>query len=305
MTLGSLPPDELSSLLKKEGLRIPCGPFSVVVRSSIPEVGTGLSTMYGDFPVLSDEVFIDFEVTVGPPSTLRRIIRPQAGFFCDGRTPFKPLPRHQAFPMLEWGLNWVISTHAHDYLVLHAAVLERNQRALIISADPGSGKSTLCAGLVHAGWRLLSDELALLDLATGHIRPIARPISLKNRSIDVIRALGPDVVLSEVCPDTTKGAVAHVRPPADSVHRRHETALPAWLLFPKYCEGGQLSMDAVGKATAFMEMVRHAFNYGFLGADAFDALAAMIDRCDVRYADYGSLDQVVPALEAWVSESST
>ena len=80
---------------------------------------------------------------------LRRHLRPQAILRCDGRVPFKPLPMAQAMPMLEWGLNWVISSHAHDCLVLHAAVVERDGQALVLAADPGSGKSTLCAALVH------------------------------------------------------------------------------------------------------------------------------------------------------------
>jgi hypothetical protein len=42
-------------------------------------------------------------------------------------------------------------------------VLERGGRALLLPAPSGSGKSTLCAGLAFNGWRLLSDELALLD----------------------------------------------------------------------------------------------------------------------------------------------
>lgn len=302
MKLSSLARGEFDALLTGPGLLMPCGPFVVRIRSAIREVADGLFRLYGDFHRVDDDAFVDFEVEVKAPDLLRSIVKPQAGFFCDGRAPFKPLPRHQAFPMLEWGLNWVVSTHAHNHLILHAAVLERGGRALLLSADPGSGKSTLCAGLVHSGWRLLSDELALLDLHTGAIRPLARPISLKNESIAVVRALGPDIELSAVCPDTTKGAVAHMRPPADSVARRMECAPPAWLIFPKFERGATLALEPVGKAHAFMEMVRHAFNYGFLGAGAFDALVGLVDRCDTLRAGYGSLEQVVPAVNALVEQ---
>lgn len=295
--LGGLSEHHLADALANEGVVLPCGPFNVRVRSASSHVVRGLGRLYADFPRLGDDDFVDFEVVVRPPGLLRRLIRPQVGFFCDGRAPFKPLPADQAMPMLEWGLNWVISTHAHDHLVLHAAVLERNGRALLLAADPGSGKSTLCAGLVHAGWRLLSDELALVELGTGCIRPIARPISLKNESIEVVRALGPDVVLSDVCADTTKGAVAHMRPPADSIRRRHESALPACLVFPRFSRGAVLQTESVGKAAALMEMVGHAFNYGFLGRQAFLTLTDLVERCEVLRVGYGSLEQVIPFID--------
>src|SRR3546814_15972535 len=83
--------------------------------------------------------------------------------------------------MLEWGLNWCIGAHGHQFLIIHAAVIERNGLAAILPGAPGSGKSTLTACLVHNGWRLLSDEMALVSLQDGGLTALARPISLKNR----------------------------------------------------------------------------------------------------------------------------
>lgn len=57
----------------------------------------------------------------------------------------------------------------------------------IVPAPLDSAKRTLCAALVGKGWRLLSDELALVRLDTGELVPLPRPISLKNASINIIR----------------------------------------------------------------------------------------------------------------------
>ena len=57
--------------------------------------------------------------------------------------------------------------HAHQYLIIHAAVVEKNGLAAILPAPPGSGKGTLTAGSVLSGWRLLSDELTLIDRLSG------------------------------------------------------------------------------------------------------------------------------------------
>jgi len=75
--------------------------------------------------------------------------------------------------------------------MLHAAVLEKNGRAVVLPGDPGAGKSTLTAALMLSGWRLLSDEITLVDRDDGLLVGLARPVSLKNASIDVIQRAFP------------------------------------------------------------------------------------------------------------------
>ena len=65
----------------------------------------------------------------------------------NGDRPFYPLPGNLAGAGLEWGLNWCVGNQAHRWVAVHAAVLERNGRTMILSAESGAGKSTLCAAL--------------------------------------------------------------------------------------------------------------------------------------------------------------
>lgn len=297
MKIHQLSLAEVRVRLAFQGLRIPCGPFNVSIHSGLEPLAWVLHKIYADFPIADESAYVDFEVKLEAPNYLRKFVRKQVSFSCDGRIPFKPLPIGQAFPMLEWGLNWVISSHAHSYLVIHAAVVEKNGRALILAADPGSGKSTLCAALVHRGWRLLSDELALVDLVSGQVLPIARPISLKNASIGVVGALGADVELSPVCHDTAKGSIAHMKPPAASVGSIALSAKPALVVFPKYAKGTHLFSEKVGSAQAFLEIARHTFNFSVLAGDGFDAIGRLIDQVHASRISYSSFDQVVPEIE--------
>lgn len=298
MILAEISPADLRTRLAGNGLALRIGPFRFSVRSSFQSVAEGMATLYPDFELTAKDEFIDFHVNVAPPVGLRRWIRPQASFSFDGRIPFKPLPADQAMPMLEWGLNWVISNHAHQYLILHAAVVEKNGRAMILPAPPGSGKSTLCAALINRDWRLLSDELTLVRLADGLIEPISRPVSLKNHSIEIVRGLSKDIVVGQACADTGKGTVAHMRPPAESVRRMEEPARPAWVVFPQYIQNGELGFEARGKSTAFVELVHNAFNYNLLGLAGFNALGNLVDACDIHRITYGSLDQAYSAIDA-------
>ncbi len=251
--------------------------------------------MYGEFPVCEPDEFADFHIRLASPPNLRRWIRPQVNFYFDGIPSFKPLPLAHAYPMLEWGLNWCISAHCHWFLIIHAAVIEKEGRAAILPAPPGSGKSTLCAGLVARGWRLLSDELTLLDMDRGTVQALARPINLKNASIDVIRRFHPDAVMTPPVSDTVKGTVALMRPPPDSVRRVTEPALPAWIVFPRYRKDAPATFTPYSKARTCMTFAEQSFNYDIYGVRGFDAVARLVESCDCFEFSYGDLEEAARA----------
>jgi hypothetical protein len=298
LIVADLSRSELEVRLGGLGLRLRTGPIVSCLQSRLPAVAAGIALHYGEYPTEDSDGFADFHVRVARPRSLRRWVRPQAFLFIDGQAPFTPLPLDQAFPMLEWGLNWCLSAHCHQYLVFHAAVVERSGRALLLPAPPGSGKSTLCAGLVHRGWRLLSDELALIDPATANVVPLARPVSLKNRSIDVMRAFAPNAVFSPPVHDTTKGTVAHMRAPTDSVRRVRETARVRWIAFPRYEAGTAARLTSMSRARGFMEMVRSGVNYGVHGRSGFELLAGVVDASSCFEFAYGDLEEAAGVFES-------
>lgn len=278
--------------MQHSGLHLRTGPFTTRIQSSIASVADGIAQLYADFPVEPQQSFTDFQVVVARPNSIRRWLHPQVEFLHDGLPPFQPLPLDQAFPMLEWGLNWCVSAHAHQYLIVHAAVIERNGCAAILPAPPGSGKSTLCAALVNRGWRLLSDELTLIR-NDGLIVPLARPVSLKNASIDIIKQFEPSVFINKESHDTAKGTVAHMKPPPESVFRAGETAAPAWIIFPKYSAGASTQLSHRPKAQTFLELANNAFNYTLHGTNGFALLDRVINSCACFDFSYSQLDEAI------------
>ncbi len=294
LTVASLAPAALQERLAGDGLRLRTGRFSVRLQADMPSVAAGIGQLYGDYPLLQDSDFADFHLQLRRPRSARRWLRPQVRLHCDGYEMFQPMPLQHAFPMFEWGLNWCVSSRAHRYLIVHAAVLERHGRAVILPAPPGSGKSTLTAALAgKGGWRLLSDELTLLELDTGLLVPNPRPISLKNASIDIIRAYLPDAVLSTPVHDTTKGTVAHMRAPGAAVARAADCALPAWIVFPHYSAGAATTLEPLARAATFMELAGNSFNYSVLGADGFNALGRLIEQAAGFRFRYSALDEAL------------
>lgn len=292
-TVASLAPRALRRQLAGPGIYLRTGAFVTHLRSSIGHMADGIGLLYADYPLLDAPGFADFYVDMAQVGGLRRLAGRQVMFRHDGRAPFKALPLDQAFPMFEWSMNWCVSSRAHDYLIIHAAVIERDGMAAILPAPPGSGKSTLCAALVARGWRLLSDELTMVRLSDGLVEPLPRPISLKNASIEVIRAYAPEAVISRSVHDTTKGTVAHVKPPADSVARADEAVRAAWIVFPQYAEGEAATLTSIAPGRAFMQVAENGFNYSLLGRAGFDALGRMMAGADSFHFRYSSLDDAL------------
>src|SRR5512133_3785422 len=125
LIVSELPLDDLRLRLRGEGLRVACGPFNYCLASEVEDLAPQISRLYAEHPLVADDDFIDFHVRIKPGRGWRRWLRPQARFVVDGIEPFTPLPRAQALPMIEWGLNWCITAYSQHVLILHAAALAR------------------------------------------------------------------------------------------------------------------------------------------------------------------------------------
>ena len=293
MRISDLSQSDLFERLKHPGLYIRTGPFVLHVQTRLAQIVEGLGLLYRDFPLAGSDELADFHVGLVSPRSLRGWSRPQVQFYFDGESPFTPLPLNQAFAMFEWCSNWCISSHANQYLLIHAATVERNGYAAILPGPPGCGKSTLTAALVSRGWRLLTDELTLIAPKSNMIVPLARPIALKNNSIQVIRNIVPQTDFGPECRDTMKGTIVHMRPPTESVLRVDCRALPGWIVFPKFKSNCTVTARPLSKAQTFMRFAASSFNYTVLGLEGFEVLSKVIDIADCYDLEYTNLDDAI------------
>jgi HprK-related kinase A len=304
MTLANIPLSELRQCLRRAGLFLHMGPFIVHLRSNLSDLPPLLQQLYSEYVVAEDNSFADFHITLYRLAGLRRWWRPQVQLRVDNETPFSPFPLDTALPFLEWGLNWCVGHRAHQYLMLHAGVLEKNGSAMLFPAWPGSGKSTLCAALSHRNWRLLSDEFALVRPADFALIPFPRLIALKNESIGVIRAFAPNAVVGPNYPKTRKGTVAHMRPPGKSVALSEITAQACWIVFPHYEAGATLRLKSISKERAFLKLSGNSFNYELIGLRGFEMVSRLIESCDCHLLRYSNLEEAVTQLDCLVAQQT-
>ncbi len=265
------------------------GPASFRIGSAWAAPIMALADLYRDYPAPDVP---DFTVRLEPTRPWRRWLRPSVAIAGDFTLPeAAPLPLAHALLAAEMAMNLQMALGWRRHLLLHAAVVERDGRALLISGESGAGKSTLASLLAARGWRFLSDEFALLDPATGMLAPFPRPASLKNASIRLLGAgrWGP------LLTGTPKGDIRHRVPDAATIAAMDVDAAPALVVFPRF--GVEAAAREVAPSEAFARLTQASTNYQMLGEAGFAALTRLIREVPAVAIDYPDTDTAVALIE--------
>lgn len=74
-----------------------------------------------------------------------------------------------------------------NYYTIHAAAVASARGAILLPGSSGTGKSTLTAALVSAGYTYLSDEIAIISDVERSVLPYPKPISLRHKGAEVLK----------------------------------------------------------------------------------------------------------------------
>ena len=284
----------------KHRLDLRIGPVSFRIGSAWREPLDQLRSLYASYP--SADPICDFTVRLEPDKPWRRWLRPSVAIRGDFMLPdAAPLPLAQGLLAAEMGMNLQMALGQRRFLLLHAASVERDGRAAILTGHSGAGKSTLAALLGERGWRLLGDEFALLDPADGMIHPFPRAISLKNESTRLFDGVDP-ARLGPRLDGTPKGSIRHLRPAADAIARMTEAARPALILFPGFGRDYAPEVRPVGAAEVFVRLTQASTNYVALGKNGYNALTKHLISLPARAIDYSDTESGIGLVEQLWSE---
>ena len=266
----------------RHSVSLTVGPASFRLGSDWSAPLDQLRVLYADHPPARTPA--QFTVRLEAASWWRRHLRPSVRIAGDRTLPgAEPLALAHGLLAAEMGMNLQMALGWRADLLLHAAWVERGERAVVLTGHSGSGKSTLSARLAGAGWRFGADEFALLSPA-GRLRPFPRAISLKNQAVADLGQPWPGAHFGPVLTDTPKGTVRHLAPPASAVARMADDARPALLLFPSF--GHPLAVREVGRDEAFVRLTQASTNYVALGRRGFDTLTRFVREVPALAIDY-------------------
>ena len=254
-----------------------------------------LERLYAGYPQPEDGI-PDFTVRLFAGRPWRRWLRPAVTLGGDFVLPdAAPLPLAQGLLAAEMAMNLQMALGQRRYLLLHASAVERDGRAVLMTGLSGAGKSTLAALLGERGWRLMGDEFALVDPATGLIHAFPRLVSLKNAAIGVVRAALPEARFGPLLAGTPKGDIRHLVPDAEAVARMSEPAQPALILFSRF--GFDAAERGLGPSEVFVRLTQASTNYVALGERGFEAITRLVREVPARAIDYPDTRQAIAQVE--------
>jgi len=271
---------------------IDVGPYKYRLSNVPASLHAELVDLYGS-AASSANSFVDFDIQIKSTSLIRRFVKPQVVIEIEGQQPFNPIPPSKLLPSIEWAMNWCVAAYDHSKLLFHSGVAVKNNQAILFPAQSGSGKSTLSTYLGLNGWRLYSDEMAIIDLNTLKVHPVFRPSSLKNQSITIISELFPNATISSITKNTHKGDIAHAQTNDYSRFKAYEACDICAVVFLNYEKQCEQKVEELEKAVGFSHMLLNAFNYSVIGEPAFHALAALANQVrffDTTYSDMAFVD---------------
>jgi len=195
--------------------------------------------------------------------------------------------------MLDWMILDVTAeavTQTSDLVCVHASAATLDGRAIILPAPPEHGKSTTVAGLVRAGWDLLTDEAALFDLGDDLLHPFPRPMMLSETSLAALPGLADSLPSSY---ETFRRLNHHLT--ADDL-RPGALASPArvaFVVFPSYAPGRTTELVALARSEALMEMLHGTFNLQRVGGKGVETLGRVVRAADCYRLHIGALEPAV------------
>ena len=163
---------------------------------------------------------------------------------------------------------------------LHATVVVVDDRAVAFLGDNASGKSSLAACFLEAGYRLLTDDLLMLQESSNRVLAYPGPPRLKLFPKIASRFLGRTANRVQMNPDTGKLIlpIDEHRSCTDPVEL---TAIYSLAVPRDACRSARVSIETLSPREAFVELVKGTFNRRLVDAPRlerqFGAMASLTE----------------------------
>ncbi|MCI4680815.1 hypothetical protein K9U39_12285 [Rhodoblastus acidophilus] len=179
-------------------------------------------------------------------------------------------------------------------IAFHAACLSQRGRALLISGEPGAGKTTLTLHLAAKGFGYGGDDVALISPA-GYVRGLPCAAAVKPGAWDIVGQIRPELRDAPVWrrPDGVK--VKYLE--AGAIDAKPKPA--GWIVFLRREAGGAVEFRRLDALEAMRRLIDAAFSpLGRLSLPGFGALRRVVTRAQIFELTYEHSAEAADAISA-------
>jgi HprK-related kinase A len=215
---------------------------------------------------------------------------------CDGSSIWQGARLDELVPLLEWAIGTTAVKHLGErYLLFHAGAVAHTGYGLILPAAKGSGKTTLVAGLLHAGFRYLSDEVAVVDPRGPHLMPFPKSLCVKEGARAVLAPMFPQLQNTASHHRFGDELVSYLLPPMRALSE--DVVAVRFVVLPQYVADAQTTLVPVSRSTAARALLGQSFNARSLGPSAVNETLVMLRRTDCFALTMGELHHAVSLVQ--------
>jgi hypothetical protein len=215
-----------------------------------------------------------------------------SNIYCNGE-PEASATRLSSLAPLVKGALWNAAVNAHDFLLdLHAGVVGKDGRCILLPAPAGSGKSSLTAALTHSGLGYYSDEVALIERGTFQVSPVPLAVCVKSTAWDFMSRYHPELPELPIHHRDDGKLVRYVRPLAAQVQK--EPGRVSHIFFPRYSKDASTQLVALTRADALARLMDQCLAFRLaMDPEGVKQLVGWIAGIDCYALPFSSLDEAV------------
>ena len=226
----------------------------------------------------------------------------------NGRIRYRHVPIAELGPFLEWIINSLVvraSWGQDRYCLLHAAVVVKGRKGILISGRSGSGKSSLSLALMYRhGYQYLTDEIACWDTETEKFVAYPKAIMLKERGFLRFQQTYPQLQTQMWDSKRFSQKVCFFTPTKQSPSRVRKTAKIHMVIFPRYRERESLRVSSLPKAQALLFLQKERFDSVGFGEEDFDKLSGLLSGASVSKILYHNVFEAADMIDALAKKRS-
>jgi len=247
-------------------------------------------------------VLVHLEANAGPPAATPTQVdvveAPGRLLVYRDRELFAASPGIDALAPIVKSLVWTTAVRDQRFFLnIHAGVVSDGTRCILLPAAPGSGKSTLTAALVHAGYEFFSDEVALLEDRTLDVFPVPLALCVKDYGIEALADRFPQLRSLAIHRRGDGKRVAYMPPPARSRPASEEARPVGALIFPRFTPGGGTSLAPLPRSEALQRLMTECIGVSeTLDTHRVEALVRWIAGIPCYALRHASTDDAIAAV---------